>query len=60
MGWTQSLKEQHEADLGIKALGDVRFDRARVVNALSDGVQDMCCGQELSTSVEDRLADVEH
>jgi hypothetical protein len=38
----------------------ILFDRVRIVNALSDGVQDMSFRQELSTWVEERLADVEH
>jgi len=37
----------------------ILFDRVRIVNLLSDGVQDMAFGQELSAWVEQRLADLE-
>ena len=47
--------EWHEASVDKGVL----FDRARIVNLLSDGVQDMAFRQELSAWVEQRLTDLE-
>lgn len=47
--------EWHEASVDKGIL----FDRVRIVNLLSDGVQDMAFRQELSAWVEQRLADLE-
>ncbi len=47
--------EWHEASVDKGIL----FDRVRIVNLLSDGVQDMAFRQELNAWIEQRLADLE-
>jgi hypothetical protein len=48
-------REWHEVSVDKGIL----FDRVRIVNSLSDGVQDAAFGQELSAWVEQRLSDLE-